>query len=204
MIIKALNTFVGVLDLSAMERLQEANPYEKCSFRISLRPGQSVEVDDGYYGLASIQNAMRMGYVEIGNLRNQNAMLLDHSYSGVTVTQIAGENLPRFSLVYYQDDRKVYRACANTLDTMVCSGLTIALSAAGDNAILLTDGFVRDSSLFSFTTSGTGMVYVSDLVIGGVTQSLPIVSEHIVQSVGYATSTDTMHFRPDLTYIGLA
>jgi len=59
-IIKALNTFGGILDLSALERLQESNPIERQPFRLYIRPNESVEVDDEYYTLTRIQEAMNL------------------------------------------------------------------------------------------------------------------------------------------------
>lgn len=77
MIITALNTFTGVLDLSALERLQESNPFEKYPFRLSIRPGQSLPVDDSFYNLTSIQNALNLGYIQITITANpfQNAYI---------------------------------------------------------------------------------------------------------------------------------
>ena len=95
MLIKALNTFSGILDLSSLERLQESNPIEQIPFRHYLRPGNIIEVDDKFYTLVSIQNAIRMGYIEVGNLGvdpNLNKALIDPSYSGTTITKPAGES----------------------------------------------------------------------------------------------------------------
>jgi hypothetical protein len=63
--IRANNNFTGFLDLSAEERLQEKNPLEKCPFRLTVKPGQEVYVDDKYRFLHSIQSAIRAGYIEI-------------------------------------------------------------------------------------------------------------------------------------------
>lgn len=65
MIINALNTFSGILDLSALERLQESNPCEKYPFRVSIRAGESIVADDKFYTLTSIQNAIALGYIQI-------------------------------------------------------------------------------------------------------------------------------------------
>ena len=65
MIIKANTNFNGVLDISAMDTLQEVNDTEKDYFRIGIRPGQIIEVDDKWYSLRNIQTAVSAGYIEI-------------------------------------------------------------------------------------------------------------------------------------------
>ena len=65
MIITALNTFQGTLDLSSGERLQETNPVEKIPFRLYIKPGQTVNVEDQFYTIRNIQNALRMGYIQV-------------------------------------------------------------------------------------------------------------------------------------------
>ena len=107
MIIRALNTFAGILDLGALERLQEPDPIEKQSFRHYVRPGDTIEVDDKFYTLSSIQNAIKLGYIEVGNIpddANLNPALVDPSYSGITLAETAGEALSFGEVVYYNND----------------------------------------------------------------------------------------------------
>ena len=209
MIIKALNTFGGILDLSAMERLQESNPYEKYPFRLYIRPGESVEVDDKFYNLTRIQQALSLGYIEIGNISSTpkgNNSLVDPSYSGTTMTQIAGENLVFGDIVYYGSDEKVYKAKANSLSTMICIGVVVEGALANNNVTLLVDGLIRSSALFNFTagsqaSSNRSIVYVSATESGKVTQCIPDAYPNIVQIIGYATTSNIMAFKPDYTYI---
>jgi hypothetical protein len=63
--IKANNNFAGALDLSSMERLSEENPIERLPFRLSIRPGQIITVDDKWYTLQNIQSSLRLGYIQI-------------------------------------------------------------------------------------------------------------------------------------------
>jgi len=211
-IIKALNTFAGILDLSALERLQEPDPFEKQIFRHYIRPGETIEVDDKFYTLTSIQNALRLGYIEIGNIPDdpsQNTSLVDPSYSGTTLTATAGENLVLGEVVYYNVDGKVYKAKADSTTTMICMGIVTAASNANAQVILLIDGLIRSSSAFSFTVGGqasslTAMVYVSETVAGEVTQTRSTTSSHIVQIIGYAVTADLLAFKPDYTYIELS
>jgi hypothetical protein len=210
MIIKALNTFTSVLDLSAMERLQERNPCEMYPFRLFMRPGDVVEADDKFYNLLRIQDALRLGYIEIGNLgNNQNPNLVDMSYVGTTMTQTAGEALVTGNVVYYKNDGKVYKAKADSTTTMICIGMATAVCAINNPVVLLMDGMIRNSSLFSFTVGGqasspNAIVYVSETSYGGITQLRSITSGHIVQIIGYAVTTDILNFKPDYTYIEIA
>ena len=212
MIIKALNTFSGILDLSALERLQEQDPIEKYPFRHFIRPGESIEVDDKFYTLTSIQNALAGGYIEIGNIPddpNMNQALVDPSYSGTTLAGIAGENLVFGDVVYYKNDEKVYKAKADSTTTMICMGIVTADALADTSVVLLVDGLIRSSSVFSFTIGGqassaSAIVYVSETVAGNVTQTRSTTSTHIVQIIGYAVTADVLNFKSDYTYIEIA
>lgn len=209
MIIKALNTFNGVLDLGALERLQESNPCEKYPFRAYVRPGDVIEVDDKFYTLLSIQNALRLGYIQIGSVSNLNTSLIDGSYTGTTVELIAGESLAVGNVVYYKNDGKVYKAKSDSNSTMICVGMSTEVCNANDKVTLLVHGLIRNSSVFTFTIGGQAsqinqaIVYVSDITIGNVTQVRPTLSGHIVQIIGYALTTDILSFTPDYTYIEL-
>jgi len=210
MIIRALNTFSGILDLSALERLQESNPYEKDNFRISIRPGEVIEVDDKCYSLTAIQNAIRLGYIQIGDMPSiptLNYTLVDPSYNGITMSKVAGEALVAGDLVYYRSDGKVYKTKADSTTTMICMGVVTASASADSSVVLLMEGLMRDSSVFSFTVgaqaSATAIVYVADNAFGKTTQTRPVASGHIVQIIGYAVTIDVLQFKPDYTYIEL-
>jgi len=212
MIVRALYTFAGVLDLSAMERLQEGNPCEAYPFRLYIRPGEVVEADDKFYTLRRIQDALRLGYIEISGLANNNnwdTNLADMTYVGVTMGQTVGEDVVMGDLVYYRDDGKLYKTKADTSTTMICVGMSTGTYTVNTKATILVEGLMRNSARFSFVTGGQAdktksLVFVSDSVWGQADQTRPNVSKHLVQLIGYALSTDILSFKPDHTYVELA
>jgi len=209
--IKALNTFSGILDLSALERLQEYNPDEKIPLRLYIRPGEIVEVTDRFYGLARVQDAIRLGYIEVGNVPDvpsQNQTLIDSSFIGTTLSLTAGEDLSLGEVVYFNADGKVYKAFGTGRTTMPCVGMVTAAADIDTSVTLLIDGMIRSSSAFSFTVGGqvsqsetASIVYVSETTAGDVTQILSITSGHIIQIVGYAVTTDVLNFKLDHSYV---
>jgi len=212
MIIKALFTFEGILDLSSLERLQEQSIFEKYPFRLNMRPGEVIEVDDKFFSLISVQNALSLGYIEIGNLQDGsnpiNPNLIDPSYMGTSLIQIAGENISIGDAVCYSSDEKVYKAKADSTLTMICMGIATEDAVVDAEVILLIDGLMRNSSVFSFIAGGqassaTALVYVSDVTAGAITQVRPTTSTYIVQIIGHATTSDILNFKIDPTYIEL-
>jgi len=209
--IKALYTFNGILDLGALERLQEQNPVEKIPFRHYIRPGEIIEVDDKFFSLVAIQNAISAGYIEVGDVAidpYQNSTLVDPSFSGTTIKKVAGESLSIGDVVYYKADGKAYKAKADSETTMIATGVAAADAEADEDITILVEGLIRSSSKFSFTTGGqasssAALVYVSDITAGGATQTRPTTSTHLVQLIGYAISDDVLSFKPDYTYICL-
>ena len=75
MIIKATPTCPAYIDLSSLERLQEENTQEAKAFRLTLRRGQTVTVDDQWYVLVNIQASLKAGYIEILDYKQQNVFV---------------------------------------------------------------------------------------------------------------------------------
>ena len=65
MIITALHTFSGKLDLSANQRLQDKSGLEALPFQLVVTPGQVITVDDKWYNLRSIQSAIASGFITV-------------------------------------------------------------------------------------------------------------------------------------------
>lgn len=69
--IKANTNFKGILDLSSREELYNKNPIEGLPFRLTIKPGQTICVDDKWYTLKNIQSALKTGYIEILDFKEQ-------------------------------------------------------------------------------------------------------------------------------------
>lgn len=63
--IRAKTNFTGVLDLSTQERLGESNPLEAETMRAYIKPGETIDVDDKFFYTLNIQNALRLGYIDV-------------------------------------------------------------------------------------------------------------------------------------------
>ena len=69
--IKANNNFGGSLDLSSKEDYYNKNPLEKLPFRLTIKANQTVIIDDKWYTLNSIQSALKAGYIQILDFKEQ-------------------------------------------------------------------------------------------------------------------------------------
>lgn len=122
---------------------------------------------------------------------------------GVKVSMEYGESITTGDLLYYKSDSKVYKANATSIATGKLPAIAIALSTAsiGLNDVLLI-GSYKDSAKWVDGTILTvgGMCYMS-ATDGGITQTQPSSTDNIIQPVGIAIATDTIYFKPDLTYI---
>ena len=63
MIITALKTFRGKLNLANNPSLKNISPIEGVAFQLTMIPGQVTTVDDKFYSLASIQSAIAYGFI---------------------------------------------------------------------------------------------------------------------------------------------
>ena len=65
MIITGENTIIGTLDLSSLERLGEKSSIESYPFHVTMKSGYSVEVEERFCALKSIQGALSLGYITL-------------------------------------------------------------------------------------------------------------------------------------------
>lgn len=125
----------------------------------------------------------------------------DHTYSGITATMVAGENLNFGELCYYKSDSKLWHtdgdveATTKGLLALVVNAAQINADASGK---VLLIGFVRDDSWSALTIGG--VVYVS-LTTGGITQTIPPAAGDFVRKIGTAVSAVTIWFNPDDTVV---
>jgi hypothetical protein len=63
--VTATPTIPGRIDLSSLQRLQENNPIEEVVFWGSIGPNESIVIDDEYYPLTRIQEALTNGWITI-------------------------------------------------------------------------------------------------------------------------------------------
>ena len=79
----ATNKFKGSLDLSSKEDFHNKNPIEKLPFRVTIKSGQTITVDDKWYTLHSIQSALKIGYIEILDFKEQHELVTSGPYKFV-------------------------------------------------------------------------------------------------------------------------
>jgi hypothetical protein len=114
MIIKANNTFVGILDLSSLERLQESNPLESLQFRRTIKPNQIIEVEDKWYWLTNIQSALKLGHIEIFDYKHQVVHAEEISTPEAVTTNL---NLAKVAIVNRSDfPQKEFQAYNENMD----------------------------------------------------------------------------------------
>lgn len=128
------------------------------------------------------------------------ALTSDHSWSGVTATLTAGENLVIGDVVYAKSDGKMWKADADAVTTMPGVALatgTINANATGEFLLL---GYMRDDT-WNWTVGG--YLYVSTTP-GNPTQTAPSGSGDQVQVLGVAITADIIYFCPSLELVEIS
>lgn len=138
--------------------------------------------------------------MKIGNMRLIANLTSDHTWSGITATLQAGEEITATELVYVKNDGKVWLAQSDAAGTMpaiaMCCNTTVAADAWGEFLLL---GFYRDDTLLTFTLGD--MLYVSDTVAGAFDNVLPAGGDQ-VQVIGKCLiSTHIIYFNPSLEIV---
>lgn len=108
---------------------------------------------------------------------------------------IAGENLSAEELVYFSANRTVSKADASDADKMPCIGITIEAATAGNSISVLTFGTFEKMQNNVFTGNNTRL-FVSSTNPGEITETSPADTGGLEQTIGIATTTDGMLFRP--------
>ncbi len=119
----------------------------------------------------------------------------DHSYSGLTLTLIAGESVAFGDIVYMNwADKEIKIAKADSSTTVPAIGVALESKNDGEACLILIIGYIRDDS-WDFTSAE---VYLSDVVAGEVLSSPPGDSGDQVQRLGFAFHADKMFFNPSI------
>ena len=117
----------------------------------------------------------------------------DHSYSGLTLTLTAGENVVFGNIVYMNfTDKEVKLAKADAAATTPAMGIALESKGDGEACLVLIMGYIRDDT-WNFTATE---VYLSDTTAGGVLSTAPDTEGDQVQRIGIAFHADKMFFYP--------
>lgn len=146
MIIKATSICPANVDISSRERLSDKNPVERLPFRISIRHGQTIDVDDKYYTLENLQNALKLGYIEILDYDKQNVFIQEIKVAESHTTNL---NLTKVEILnrsdYPQDAFEKFNANMDLLDSTI--------STLSNN---IDGGFANSTYLVSQSIDGGG------------------------------------------------
>lgn len=105
----------------------------------------------------------------------------------------AGEALLKGDAVYIKDDGKVYKAKADAAATMPCIGFA---AAAAENAAAVTiigPGQIMEAVQGGGAFTIGGECWVSAATAGAVTQTAPVGSANVQQSVGRMATAANLH-----------
>jgi hypothetical protein len=128
------------------------------------------------------------------------ALASDHTWSGITITATAHENVTIGQVCVMNSDGEFYLADADAEATAkgMCAMATASISADAAGVFLLY-GFMRDDT-WDWTVGGE--LYIN--TTGGIpTQTAPSGDEDIKRIIGLAVSADILFFIPSQTYVEL-
>jgi hypothetical protein len=125
-----------------------------------------------------------------GMLEHLNALpTSDDTYEGHAITgRNAGATIAQWEAVFLASDGEWELADANGSGTFPCRGLAAAAYTAGNAAIVVDSGVVRNDA-WAWTVGGD--IYLSTTA-GGLTQTAPSTSGDKIQKIGYALSADSI------------
>jgi len=166
--------------------------------------GQNVIINDasgiiqqGTNTDAQIATAVTNNHIrnEDTKLQFYNALINDHSYSGLEDIQLVGESVVFGDLLYFNwTDKEWKLADADASATMPGLRIVLENKSDGQACLMLVKGYIRDDSAFEFEAA---MVYASPTT-GGVTSFPPATPGQQLQRVGVAKSADILFFDPSI------
>jgi len=123
----------------------------------------------------------------------------DQTWSGLTATLQAGEEVTITELVYVKNDGKMWLAQSDAAATMPAIAMATATVAANAWGKFLLLGFFREDSILTFTLGD--MLYVSDTVAGAFDNVLPDGGDQ-VQVIGKCiVGVHIVYFAPSLELV---
>jgi len=123
----------------------------------------------------------------------------NQTWSGLTATLQAGEEITIAELVYVKNDGKVWLAKSDAAATMPAIAMATATVAAEAWGEFLLVGFFREDTILDFTLGN--MLYVSDTVGGAFDVTLPDGGDQ-VQVVGKCViGVHIVYFNPSLELV---
>lgn len=137
--------------------------------------------------------------VGLSNYTNETFMMRRSPADDIVIGPVffgtAGEVLTRGDIVYQSSDGKYYKAKADSSATMPAVAI-----AAIDMAADITDIFADITAYvgeYDWSWTVGGDLYVSAATAGAMTQTAP-TGTNLVQVLGYATTTTTIKFNPEM------
>lgn len=167
---------------------------------VTLNPGESLT--------AGIQpNRYRKAHDSIALSENTSIELdpagsADGTFSGTTVTGIAGTTLAFGDLVYLAAaDSRWELADADAASTSgdVMLGMVVQAAADGAPTKILLDGIIRADAAFP-TLTISAQVYVS-ITAGDIQVTQPSGTDDVIRVVGRALTANEIRFNPSEDYI---
>lgn len=127
----------------------------------------------------------------------------DQTWSGITATLQAGENLTITQLAYVKNDGKMWKAKADAAATMPCIAMATGTINADAWGKFLLLGFFREDTILTFTLGD--MLYVSDTVAGAFDNVLPADAGEQVQVIGKClVGVHIIYFNPSLELVEIS
>jgi len=118
-------------------------------------------------------------------------------YSGLIVQMRLGENASKGDLMYIDSTGKIKNSDASSSSTLPAFAIMCDDGYTDNLQFVLLQGFMLNTS-WSWTT---GSILYASLTTGELTETKPTSTGDYVQVIGIATSSTTIYFKPDLTYI---
>ena len=127
--------------------------------------------------------------------------ILDHSYTGITISLPAAETLAFGDVCYIATSGKAHLIDADSINSMsglfICVESSLAQDVVGTFIVL---GTVRDDT-WNWTIGGTIYGSTTGTSTNTLTQTAPSGTDDVIQILGVALSSDIIMFKPELVQI---